>query len=467
MYAQLIKHIQNAEKGLDGKSAYEIAVEHGFVGTEKEWLNSLKGADGKDGTTADSHTHDNKAVLDSLTPELFTELYELQEFEGSTSEKIRSLQEKIENVPISVHTHKNKEILDSTTAPYTAEEKKKLAGISPETYATNEYLNEQILLVRESMTPLEYMAHSHRNKDVLDGLTAEHLADLADLRQFKDITAEDIHTLTINNFSGTAHTHENKEVLDMLTPEKIAEWDSISVLKTKVNGLSTELTVWKNKCSDNSDRLYADEATLDAMQLDLGDTQEIIRTMQEAIKAMQAEMNHLDGNKIQTVFTCGMGTLEKYSETVYTFYNDGYRNLTGFAKSYPNFCNADNDYALNFNQTDFSWAGEVYAMFLSPVNIDSHSSIILTYHSSATDAGEIYLVEKISGRSYAELAPIVHEQIANGSAIKLNFQWLQSSDFISVLIDCTGIALRGYYLVIKGVSDNTHPIVKSIKVLGG
>ena len=52
-----------------------------------------------------------------------------------------------------------KEILDSITAPYTAEEKKKLAGISPETYATNEYLNEQILLVRESMTPLEYMAH--------------------------------------------------------------------------------------------------------------------------------------------------------------------------------------------------------------------------------------------------------------------------------------------------------------------
>ena len=89
------------------------------------------------------------------------------------------------------------------------------------------------------------------------------------------------------------------------------------------------------------------------------------------------------------------------------------------------------------------------------------------YHSSATDAGEIYLVEKISGRSYAELAPIVHEQIANGSAIKLNFQWLQSSDFISVLCDCDGINPRGYYLVIKGVSDNTHPVVKFIKVLGG
>ena len=30
-----------------GKSAYEIAVEHGFKGSEEEWLESLKGSDGK------------------------------------------------------------------------------------------------------------------------------------------------------------------------------------------------------------------------------------------------------------------------------------------------------------------------------------------------------------------------------------------------------------------------------------
>lgn len=41
--------------GADGKSAYEIAVDNGFVGTEQEWLDSLKGeqgdpgADGADG----------------------------------------------------------------------------------------------------------------------------------------------------------------------------------------------------------------------------------------------------------------------------------------------------------------------------------------------------------------------------------------------------------------------------------
>ena len=34
---------------LAGKSAYEIAVDNGFVGTEEEWLKSLEGRDGIDG----------------------------------------------------------------------------------------------------------------------------------------------------------------------------------------------------------------------------------------------------------------------------------------------------------------------------------------------------------------------------------------------------------------------------------
>lgn len=37
------------EPGDDGKSAYQIAVEHGFIGTEEEWLESLKGKNGNDG----------------------------------------------------------------------------------------------------------------------------------------------------------------------------------------------------------------------------------------------------------------------------------------------------------------------------------------------------------------------------------------------------------------------------------
>lgn len=41
----------------NGKSAFEIAVENGFVGTEIEWLNSLKGNDGKDGDNGTNGTN--------------------------------------------------------------------------------------------------------------------------------------------------------------------------------------------------------------------------------------------------------------------------------------------------------------------------------------------------------------------------------------------------------------------------
>lgn len=37
-----------------GKSAYEMAVEHGFTGTEEEWLASLRGHDGADGSDGKS-----------------------------------------------------------------------------------------------------------------------------------------------------------------------------------------------------------------------------------------------------------------------------------------------------------------------------------------------------------------------------------------------------------------------------
>lgn len=37
--------------GKDGKSAYEVAVEQGFAGTVDEWLESLKGRDGANGTS--------------------------------------------------------------------------------------------------------------------------------------------------------------------------------------------------------------------------------------------------------------------------------------------------------------------------------------------------------------------------------------------------------------------------------
>ena len=65
-------------QGEDGKSQYELALEHGFVGSEVEWLESLKGEEGEKGTPGASpydiwllagNTGDFDDYLDSIKGE--------------------------------------------------------------------------------------------------------------------------------------------------------------------------------------------------------------------------------------------------------------------------------------------------------------------------------------------------------------------------------------------------------------
>lgn len=147
----------------------------------------------------------------------------MQQFEDSTKHDIQTLNEAVDNLRQKTHTHPNAAVLDATTAPYTTEEQQKLAGISPETYATQDDLNEQILLVREAIAPLEHASHNHTNKAVLDKITDVIVTAVQDFGPFEDWTRERIHTLfeLVNNFSNTAHTHENKAALDAITQDMV------------------------------------------------------------------------------------------------------------------------------------------------------------------------------------------------------------------------------------------------------
>jgi len=68
-YSKEPYYIAGGGVGEPGKSAYEIAVEHGFEGSEEEWLASLKGeqgppgergADGQDGRGITNITYDSE-----------------------------------------------------------------------------------------------------------------------------------------------------------------------------------------------------------------------------------------------------------------------------------------------------------------------------------------------------------------------------------------------------------------------
>lgn len=184
------------------------------------------------------------------------------------------------------------------------------------------------------------------------------------------------------------------------------------------------------------------------------------------IADLQKQIESISGISYISVFEGGSDTLQKYGDSVYTYYNDGYRSLAGFAESYPHFCSAENDYALYFNQNDFSWAGTVFVIFLTPIAISADMHLLLSYLVGASENATFYLVKK-TDKTGAELAQHIYEEIKAENALQLSFQWLYSNDFISVIQSLENISDGEYYLAFKGTSDNSHPMVKSIKFMKG
>ena len=299
LYQQLLQKI--SDKGKDGKSAFEIAIEHGFVGTEVEWLESLKGVDGKDGVNGKDGC-DGRNGADGLP-----------------------------------------------------------------------------------------------GCDGIDGKSAYIIA-------------------VEHGFSGTE-----------------TEW------------------LQSLKGADGRDGIIPDMSNY-ATKADIAELQEQIR--------------QISGISYISVFESSSDALQKYGDSVYTYYNDGYRSLAGFAESYPHFCSAENDYALYFDQNDFSWAGTVFVMFLTPIAISSDMHLLLRYLVGASENTTFYLVKK-TDKTGAELAQHIYEEIKAKNAMQLSFQWLYSDDFVSVMQSLGNVPKGEYYLAFSGISDNSHPMVKSIKFMKG
>ena len=300
LYQQLLQKI--SEKGKDGKSAYEIAIEHGFVGTEAEWLESLKGVDGKNG---------------------------------------------VDGLP------------------------------------------------------------GKDGKSGADGLPGRDGINGTDGKSAYIIAVE-------HGFTGT----EN-------------EW------------------LQSLKGADGKDGITPDMSDY-ATKADIAELQEQIR--------------QISGISYISVFESGHDALQNYGDNIYSYYNDGYRSLAGFAESYPHFCSAENNYALYFNQNDFSWAGSVFVMFLTPVAITSKMKLILSYLVGASQDTEFYLIPN-TDKMGSELAQYIYEEIKAENALKLSFKWLYSDTFISVIQSLENISDGEYYLAFKGTSDNSHPMVKSVKFM--
>ena len=131
LYTQLLKKLsemQTGANGKDGRSAYEIAIENGFVGTVAEWLESLKGRngidgkdglpgkDGKDGAdglpgkdgTNGKDGRDGIDGKDGISPDL-TNYPDTDAVKALIQAAVQPLLEK-------AHTHENQSALDQITA---------------------------------------------------------------------------------------------------------------------------------------------------------------------------------------------------------------------------------------------------------------------------------------------------------------------------------------------------------------
>ena len=103
-------------------------------------------------------------------------------------------------------------------------------------------------------------------------------------------------------------------------------------------------------------------------------------------------------------------------------------------------------------------------MFLTPISITGSMHLLLNYLVGASQEAEFYLIPK-TDKTGSELAQYIYEEIKSENALKLSFKWLYSDAFISVMQSLENVSDGEYYLAFKGTSDNSHPMVKSIKFM--
>ncbi|MCM1007905.1 MAG: hypothetical protein NC485_08225 [Ruminococcus flavefaciens] len=431
LYTQLLQKIAEIQAGVNGKdglSAYELAQENGFVGTLAEWLESLKGADGmpgKDGVNgvdgkdgADGKNGvDGRDGKDGETPDMSDY--------PKTTDVEKLIETQIAPILESGHNHENQDILDSITAIDTHLDE----------MSSNPVANYVLAL---AIDVLNVSKHDHSNLGTLEKITEEFVTAIGGLQEFEDSVNREIRTVkeSVEPVISQAHWHHNLTLLNSITAAKMAKWD-------KTSDIDIEFQQFR-----------------DSTQYDQQNQNDAILMLENRITVLES----LHNNGI-TLFSSGSDAVSKYGAELFTIYNNAYNSLADFSANYPHFLSADNDYQMHFSMDDFGWDGVVYVVCTKELNLSGNSQISMCYKSGATESGDLYLVPKPE-HSDVPISVYVYTQIQNGTAVKIPFQWLYSETFVTTLSDCN-VGKGTYYFAFAGRSNNSHPQIKSIKILEG
>ena len=377
------------QDGADGKSAYAIAVEHGYEDSEDKWLLSLKGEKGDAGERGEKGEKGDPGDRG------------LQGVPGEKGEKgdagvagkdgfspIANVVKDGSVITITI-TDKN----GTTTVTLTEG-----AAVDLTPYAEVNYVDEKVQELSDSLT---YTLQEH--------------------------------TLSITHLEDKSHTHENQSALDQITAAKIAQWDGFG---TQINGLSTKVTVYSEKT----------ERTLESLKKQID--------------------NLTSGRNYTVLFQSGQNAISTYASNLSMILDGRYQTMADFLTAYPQFCSAANDFVLSYSQECFNWDKSVLTVCAKPLSLTKKVEIVMSYQSGSSEAGRLYLVPKPQ-KIDIPIGVYVNTEIDANRAVSLDFQWLQSDTFITTITECTSISDGEYYLAWVGRSNNSHPKIRFLKVLEG
>ena len=220
------------------------------VYAQKEVLETLVGEDS--GKTARDIASEEIAKIVASADSSFDTLKEIADWitndtEGAASMandiaelKSFSADTRLESLETSAHTHGNKDIIDGISAEQVSAWDSAVS-ISAEIKGVSEDHESRIDV-------LEGLKHNHTNKDVIDAISAEQVSawdgavSLQHGHENKDvidgISAEQVSAW--DSAASKEHEHANKEVIDGISAEQVSAWDSAVSMTSELKGVSDD-----------------------------------------------------------------------------------------------------------------------------------------------------------------------------------------------------------------------------------
>lgn len=273
LYAQLldaidkkIASLHDGKDGVDGKSAYEIAVDNGYPGTEQAWLASLKGNKGEPGEKGDTGAAgkdgrdgtDGAAGRDGVNGASAYEIAVQHGYSGSETAWLESLHG-----------------ADGAKGDTGASGKDGADGFSPVAKVEKSGSVVTITITDANGTTIATLTEGAAVDLTPYAKTVYVDGKVQELSDSLTYTLQE-HTLSITHLEESAHTHDNLETLNKISG---TEWTQLVSIKHYHNNIETLNSIspadYENLSSKFPARITALEDSLGDIATALADIVEV------------------------------------------------------------------------------------------------------------------------------------------------------------------------------------------------